>query len=351
MLAFEVAVEEGGYEGCGGLGDDGVAIGAQSSHAGGNPISQRENAGFNAPRFAVEAGEPDGTRPRVCSESGLPLGCSARAWWKSSVPSSLFQSRLAGVAQPAARPEISNSSFRSPPREVCPPFIAFGVGHPVFRMTSFAKLPLVERSVPFGSPRRSVFSVVWSGMLPSTAFGVGHPEESLADVRGADARSREIGGPDGISQVLQVSANSGEPFTSILARNLLSKDRCRAALGDEVVKSGPQVSLIGMATSLSRARKRLTRTGAGPDFPVLGPSGKGESEGPAADPGKEVALPKRSKVVGVEVEDAAGINGSGRKMPGSGKVPEPLCGVGIVVVVEGPWHGMSHSPMEVCRGI
>lgn len=33
MLTFEVAVEEGLDEGCGGLGGDGVAVGAQSSHA------------------------------------------------------------------------------------------------------------------------------------------------------------------------------------------------------------------------------------------------------------------------------------------------------------------------------
>jgi len=87
-----------------------------------------------------------------------------------------------------------------------------------------------------------------------------HPEQPLADVRRTDARSREIGGPDGISQVLQVSAYSGEPFTSILARNLFSKHRCRAALGDETVKSGPEVALVGMASLLASDRKRLTWT-------------------------------------------------------------------------------------------
>jgi len=72
-------------------------------------------------------------------------------------------------------------------------------------------------------------------------------------VRRADARSRQIGGPDGISQVLQISAYSGEPFAAILARNLLSKDRCRAALGDEAVKSGPEMSSIEMTAALSGA--------------------------------------------------------------------------------------------------
>ena len=68
----------------------------------------------------------------------------------------------------------------------------------------------------------------------------------------------QIGGPDGISCSFQVSTNSGEPFASILARNLFSKHRCRPALGDKAVKSGPEVSLVGMAFPLSRARKRLT---------------------------------------------------------------------------------------------
>ena len=106
---------------------------------------------------------------------------------------------------------------------------------------------------------------------------MGHPEQALSNVGRARARSAEIGGPDGISQVFQVSAYSGEPFTSILARNLLSKDRCREALGDEAVKSGPEVSLVGMTFVLSSARKRLTGTGAGPDWTM--PSGKVESIG------------------------------------------------------------------------
>lgn len=52
---------------------------------------------------------------------------------------------------------------------------ALGTRPAHFSTASFAKLPEVERSVPFGSPRRIVFSDVVSGMLPSTAFGVGQP--------------------------------------------------------------------------------------------------------------------------------------------------------------------------------
>jgi hypothetical protein len=75
--------------------------------------------------------------------------------------------------------------------------------------------------------------------IASPAEGLRHPEQALPSVGRADARSAQIGTPAGISKVFQVKANSGEPFASILARNLLSKDRCRSALGDEIVKSGP----------------------------------------------------------------------------------------------------------------
>ena len=73
----------------------------------------------------------------------------------------------------------------------------------------------------------------------STLLGVGHEVKPLSDVRRPDARSAQIGGPTGIPQLFQVSTYSGEPCTSSLARNLLSKDDWRAALFDKPSKSGP----------------------------------------------------------------------------------------------------------------
>tara|TARA_Y100000310_G_scaffold253379_1_gene260231 strand:- start:541 stop:834 length:294 start_codon:yes stop_codon:yes gene_type:complete len=79
-----------------------------------------------------------------------------------------------------------------------------------------------------------------SRSLPnSVSVGVAHPPQPLPDVRRADARSAEIGGPDFISQHFQVRPYSGEPFTSKLRCNLLSNDDWRSALGDEPAKSGP----------------------------------------------------------------------------------------------------------------
>jgi len=133
--------------------------------------------------------------------------------------------------------------------------------------------------------------------------GVGHQEKALPIVSRRRERSRQIGSPAGISQCFQISTNSGEPFTPILACNLLSKDDCRRALGDEVVKSGPEVSFVGMAFPLSRPRKRLTGTASGPDRFVVGPPGEAERVGPSTDAGEEVALRVSPEVVGPNIDN------------------------------------------------
>jgi hypothetical protein len=134
-------------------------------------------------------------------------------------------------------------------------------------------------------------------------LGVGHKEDALPPVRRPDTASWHNGGPDGISTCLQVSAHSGEPFPSIRARNLFSKEPCRAALGDEAVKSGPEVSFVDMALSLSSDRKRLTGWASGPDLFVFGPPGERERVGPAADPGEEVAAPVASEIVSPNIDN------------------------------------------------
>jgi hypothetical protein len=67
------------------------------------------------------------------------------------------------------------------------------------------------------------------------------------------------------------------------------------------VKSGPEVSFVGMATLLSCARKRLTGTGAGPHGAA--PSGKIEGVVPAPDAGKEVDALVSGKVVRPNIDN------------------------------------------------
>jgi hypothetical protein len=167
----------------------------------------------------------------------------------------------------------------------------------------------------------------------SRAEQVRHPVQPLPPVRRSDARSAQIGSPDGISQVFHVKANSGEPFTSIRARNLLSKDDCRTALGDEVVKSGPKVALVGVTLALARARKRLTGTGACPDAGDTFESCPPQGEGPASDPGEEVALVVLGEFIGIHLQNAAAVNVTSRQLASRDQLAQPGAGARVVIVV------------------
>jgi hypothetical protein len=124
-------------------------------------------------------------------------------------------------------------------------------------------------------------------------MGVGHPDASppqpLSDVRGADARSAQIGGPDGISQVFQVSAYSGEPSPAVRACSLLANDNWRRSLADKALEGGPEVSgvndgvgavgsepgpVVGSHPSLAGDAEALAGAGAGPDGLVVGDAGE-----------------------------------------------------------------------------
>jgi hypothetical protein len=114
----------------------------------------------------------------------------------------------------------------------------------------------------------------------SCACGVVQPfsdkPETLADVRGADARSAQICRPNGVARCFHVSTYSVEPAEAVLARNLLSKDNWRAALCDEPVKLGPEVAFVFDALALTGGAEGLAGTASGPDGPVVRPSGEAE---------------------------------------------------------------------------
>jgi len=117
---------------------------------------------------------------------------------------------------------------------------------------------------------------------------VAHPVEPLADVRRADARSAQIGGPDSISQCFQVKAYSSEPFTPKFARNLFSSDNWRVALRDKPEHLGPEVAFVGGSGLGSGDAEGLARAGARPDGAL--PLGEDKRVRPPADAGEEVAL-------------------------------------------------------------
>jgi hypothetical protein len=134
-------------------------------------------------------------------------------------------------------------------------------------------------------------------------MGVGHEPEALSDVERPDARSAEIRRPDGVIRSFQISRNTVEPSESIRARNLFTKDDCRAALADEAEPRRPKMAGIGGAMAFPRSAERLTGTAAGPDGAVISPSGESERITPSANAGKEVALGKSSQVIGLNKFD------------------------------------------------
>ena len=60
-----------------------------------------------------------------------------------------------------------------------------------------------------------------------------------------------------------------------------------------------------------------------------------EGEGPTADSGEEMALDVAFEVVGLDIGDRSIVNVAGGNEPFRNEVAEPLCGIGIVLVVVG----------------
>lgn len=139
---------------------------------------------------------------------------------------------------------------------------------------------------------------------PLGVFGVGHPVEPLPDVRRPDARSTQIGGPDGISEVFQVSAYRGEPRPSSSAANLLAKREDRSTLRNEAPEFGPEMASVICTATTAGDGERLARAATGPDGPGVSPAGEAESVGPSADAGEKMALGVSPEIVGSNIRYA-----------------------------------------------
>jgi hypothetical protein len=82
-------LHEGPYELCGYLWYYGVSVGTQSSHSGGNPISQRENAGFSRPGSSVSADEPGDVVPKT-----NPFAIRTKVIWASPLTARMIVFKL-----------------------------------------------------------------------------------------------------------------------------------------------------------------------------------------------------------------------------------------------------------------
>jgi hypothetical protein len=153
--------------------------------------------------------------------------------------------------------------------------------------------------------------------------GVGHPVQSLSDVRRTDARSAQICRPNGVARSFQVSGYTVEPLEPKSACNLFSSHDWRAALSDEPIHLGPEVSCVSGPCAASCSAEGLARAGAGPQRSVIRPSCDPGGEAPPSDAGEEVDLCVSSEVVGLDICDAPLINIARRDMPSGDQVPQP----------------------------
>jgi hypothetical protein len=122
-------------------------------------------------------------------------------------------------------------------------------------------------------------------------------------VGGVHGASRDIDPPPGVTFARQISDNSVEPTIASRSRNLLSHDDRGPAGTDEAKEVGPQMPWIVGAGAFACDRERLARARAGPQFPVVGPSGETGGVGPSADAGEEVDLCESCQVGGPKIDN------------------------------------------------
>ena len=145
---------------------DGVSVGAQASHSGGSPMSQRECAGFNWPPLSIPAQEPVSISPEAVSRAGPGSRCTAI-------------SAVLICGSVGLRPDVIGG------RGLASTTVLFGVGHPVSAIGTAC--PSVNPK-PFPLPVRSAHSLrrcsrrCKSFGSYSFAAGVGHPAKPAAAV-------------------------------------------------------------------------------------------------------------------------------------------------------------------------
>jgi hypothetical protein len=115
-------------------------------------------------------------------------------------------------------------------------------------------------------------------------------------VRRTEARRAEIESPEGVVRSFHVSLYKVDPTEAVFACNLLSKDRWRSALFDEVKPVRPEVPLVSHPFSRACTAERLARTRSRPDWSVVFPSRLSEGTTPDSNSCEEVTLSKFIKL-------------------------------------------------------
>jgi hypothetical protein len=153
-------------------------------------------------------------------------------------------------------------------------------------------------------------------------------------MRRADARGFDRHCPHGVAQGFQVTTHSCEPFSR--DRNLLSKNNCRAALGDEASKLGPEMAGIGFAAALAGLGEGLAGAGAGPYRTICRPTSEPESLRPTSDAREKMRLGVSRHITGLDFPDVPLIDVPLWNQFLLDQLPQPCRrkGVNLVVIAE-----------------
>jgi hypothetical protein len=290
-VGVEVGTDDFGRD----LRDDGIAVGAQLSHSGGNPMSQQTNAGFNAPGFSVGAPQPHTVRPSSPFVSTLPQ--NAPSLW----------SREVGVGHIAAVNFAAMSRF-SPPIPL-PGYFSYSTAFRACQLSQVSPPPLMR--------------------------GVGHKPQSISAMGRIDGTSRDNGRPAGVADAFQVRMHSVEPILANRCRNLLSHDDRGPAGTDEAEEDGPEVAVVLFARAFAGDGEGLAGARSGPERPIVSPTGEPGGKRPSTDPGEEVALGVFSEIVWSDIGNASFVNVAGRDVAGRDQVAQPLGRIRVELVVIG----------------
>lgn len=166
-------------------------------------------------------------------------------------------------------------------------------------------------------------------------------------MRRTDAVCAQYRRPDGVAFSLQVCRNSIEPAPSNRGFNLFANDDVRMALADEPDPFRPKVTAVRMCRLSTGGAEGLTGTASGPDGEGIVPSGEPESVGPAADPGKEVALVETAEVSWLNNGNGAVIDFAIGNQPFLNERTEPRDTERINLVIVGT-HGYQPRPRNHC---
>jgi hypothetical protein len=120
---------------------------------------------------------------------------------------------------------------------------------------------------------------------------------------------------------------------------------------NEPMERGPKVPDIIKPFSFACRAERLAWAGAGPHRPVVGPSGAAQGVGPDANSCEEVALSKSSKFGWNDIPDIPLVDLAWRNRTALNQVPNPLCGVRIVLIIVGVHATTPTALLTTCAGM